>query len=413
MSLNESASRLPLSGVRVVDLSTSYAGPTATMYLADMGADVIKVERPGRGDDCRAWGPPFVDGWSAWYASANRNKRSVCLDLRDEGGREGFDRLLETSDVLVQSLNPTKLERLGLEPERVRSRYPDLIYCCLSGFGLTGTDRDLPGYDLIAQARSGLMSVTGEAGGSPQRVSTALSDIATGITAAFAIASALAGVRAGQGGRLIDLSLLDVDLGLMAPRIAAYLAGEPEPRPSGATDSVLAIYQTFPARDRTFVLAVGNDRMWTRLCEAVGLPEFARDPRFADNAGRREHRAMLVEELSAIFRGEEAQHWVDLLTDIGVPASLVHGLSEVVNDRHVIARESIVELDDEAAPSDESRTFRVVTHPWRLDGTSRSPTGPAALGTHTAEVLAEVGLDSHLIASLSQEEVMWSSHRRT
>jgi crotonobetainyl-CoA:carnitine CoA-transferase CaiB-like acyl-CoA transferase len=188
----------PLAGIRVVDLSTSYAGPTATMYLADMGADVVKVERPDGGDDARAWGPPFLAGESAWFLSANRGKRSVCIDLRAAEGQQLLLRLLDTADVFVENLNPGKLAGVGLGPDAVRERCPGLIYCAISGFGLDGPDRDRPGYDLIAQARSGLMSVTGAKGGMPQRVSTALSDVVTGLLAAFTISAALVR-RAGTG----------------------------------------------------------------------------------------------------------------------------------------------------------------------------------------------------------------------
>ncbi len=221
----------PLSGVRVVDVSTSYAGPTATMYLGDMGADVVKVERPETGDDARLWGPPFVGneagGESAWFLSANRNKRSVCLDLSTQEGLAALMRLLGRADVFVENINPAKLEKRGLDPGALRERFPRLIYCALSGFGLDGPDRDRPGYDLIAQARSGLMSVTGAKGGTPQRVSTALSDVVAGMVAAFAVAAALVRQQSTGEGELVDVSLLDADLALMAPRVASFLAGEP------------------------------------------------------------------------------------------------------------------------------------------------------------------------------------------
>lgn len=212
-------SALPLSGVRVVDMSTSYAGPTATMYLADLGAEVIKVERPGHGDDARTWGPPFTGGMSAWFASANSNKRSIVLDVRASDGNAVLHRLLDDADVFVENLNPAKLDALELAPEELRRRHPRLIYCALSGFGLTGPDSYLPGYDLVAQARSGLMSVTGERGGEPQRVSTALSDIVAGLAAALAVTAALRRQGRTGVGEVVDVGLLDVDLALMAPRI--------------------------------------------------------------------------------------------------------------------------------------------------------------------------------------------------
>ncbi|MDQ2650733.1 MAG: CoA transferase [Actinomycetota bacterium] len=401
MTMGQPGASKPLAGVRVVDMSTSYAGPTGTMYLADMGAEVIKIERPPGGDDCRHWGPPFEDGWSAWYRSANRNKRSLGIDISLPTGRAILDRLLDEADVFIQTLNPAKLGRLGLDPEAVRSDRPRLVYCAISGFGLDGPDRDLPGYDLIAQARSGLMSVTGEKGRSPQRVSTALSDIVAGITAAFAIVSALHGRDSSGHGATIDVSLLDVGMALMAPRIAAYLAGEPEPAPSGATDSVLSIYQTFDAADRPFVLAVGNDGMWKRLCAVAGTPDLADDPRCATNALRRANRDELVHRLQAAFEGRTAAEWVGDLMAAGVPASLVRTLSEVVADPHVTARDAIVEIH-----GTDGTSFRTTNHPWRLDGQGPAHQAPALLGGDTQDLLEQLGFEQHQIDALVEEGVL-------
>jgi crotonobetainyl-CoA:carnitine CoA-transferase CaiB-like acyl-CoA transferase len=352
--------RGPLDGVTVVDISTSYAGPTASMYLADLGAHVIKVERPGRGDDARHWGPPFSDGHSAWFASANRNKDSVALDLRTADGRAELERLLTAADVFIENLNPAKLARAGLDPDAVRARHPKLVYCALSGFGLDGPDAGLPGYDLIAQARSGLMSVTGAEGGPPQRVSTALSDIVTGMAAALAASAALVRQRLTGRGDLIDVSLLDTDLALLAPRIAAYLAGGPEPRPSGGTDSVLAVYQGFPTADRDIVVAVGNDAIWQRFCGAVGLEELAADPDLADNAGRAEQRGRITEAIADALRRRPAAHWIEAFSRAGVPASTVRSLSEVVEDPQVRERGSIMPVPGSAG------TLHTVRSPFRL-----------------------------------------------
>lgn len=275
-AVSDETGRGPLTGVRVVDLTTSYAGPTAAMYLADLGADVVKVERPGRGDDTREWAPPDVNGTAAWFASANRNKRSIVIDLRSEGGKTALLSLLDRADVFLVNLNPGKLASLGLEPETLHERNPALVYCAMSGFGLTGPDWDLPGYDLVAQARSGLMSVTGEPGGTPQRVSTALSDVVSGMAAALAVSAATVRQRQSGEGDVVDVSLLDTDLALMAPRISAYLAGDPEPRPSGGTDSVLAIYQSFATANENIVIAVGNDAIWQRMCTALDLGDWPR-----------------------------------------------------------------------------------------------------------------------------------------
>lgn len=350
----------PLAGVRVVDMSTSYAGPTAAMYLADLGAEVIKVERPGTGDDARHWGPPFHDGDSAWFASANRNKGSVTLDLRSDSGVAALERLLGDSDVLIENINPAKLADLGLDPASVRARHPHLVYCALSGFGLDGPDAGLPGYDLIAQARSGLMSVTGPAEGAPERVSTALSDVVTGMAAALATSAALVRQQATGVGELIDVSLLDSDLALLAPRIAAYLAGGPEPRPSGGTDSVLAVYQSFRTADRDIVIAIGNDVIWRRFCAVVGLDQLANDPGLATNAGRTQERPRILPMIAERLREEPAAYWLATLAGANVPASSVRFLSEVVDDPQVRARGSLLPV-----PGSDGRLVGVRS-PFRL-----------------------------------------------
>lgn len=350
----------PLAGVRVVDMSTSYAGPTAAMYLADLGAEVIKVERPGTGDDARHWGPPFHDGDSAWFASANRNKDSVTLDLRSDSGVAALERLLGDSDVLIENINPAKLVDLGLDPASVRARHPHVVYCALSGFGLDGPDAGLPGYDLIAQARSGLMSVTGPADGTPERVSTALSDIVTGMAAALATSAALVRQQTTGVGELIDVSLLDSDLALLAPRIAAYLAGGPEPRPSGGTDSVLAVYQSFRTADRDIVIAIGNDVIWRRFCAVVGLDQLANDPALATNADRTQERPRILPMIAERLREEPAAYWLATLAAANVPASSVRFLSEVVDDPQVRARGSLLPV-----PGSDGRLVGVRS-PFRL-----------------------------------------------
>jgi crotonobetainyl-CoA:carnitine CoA-transferase CaiB-like acyl-CoA transferase len=364
------------------------------MYLADLGADVIKVERPG-GDEARGWGPPFVSGASAWFASANRNKRSITLDLRKPTAAGALNKLIGAADVFMESFNPGKLASLGIAPDLLRSRHPRLIYCALSGFGLHGPDCERPGYDLAAQARSGLMSVTGAAGGRPQRVSTALSDIVTGMCAALAICAAAVRQRETGEGDLIDVSLLDSDLALMAPRIAAFMADRVEPAPSGGTDSVLAVYQTFAARDRDIVIAIGNDDMWARFCVAIELPALAADHRLADNAGRRAHRPEILAAIAAQLQKRNARDWQRILADAGVPTSLVQSLSEVVKDPQVVARECLTPLSGAAAGVIGVRSpFRLASMMGVVKGHVPGP------GADTAAVLAEVGFSSTEIAEL-------------
>jgi crotonobetainyl-CoA:carnitine CoA-transferase CaiB-like acyl-CoA transferase len=379
----------PLAGVRVVDASTSYAGPTAAMYLGDMGADVVKVERPGTGDDARSWGPPFVGEESAWFLSANRNKRSACIDISRPEGAELLLRMLDGADVFIENLNPGKLARSGFPPDDVRGRCPRLIYCAISGFGLDGPDRDKPGYDLIAQARSGMMSVTGPAGGMPQRVSTALSDVATGMLAAFAVAASLVRRERTGEGELVDVALIEADLALMAPRIAAFAAGDPEPRPSGGTDSVLSVYQPFPTADEPIVLAVGNDGMWRRCCAVLGLDEAGTDPTLNTNAQRRERRPEVIAMIGERLAARPAVYWLDAFAAAGVPCQPIQFLSAVFADPQLQARGAIGDYDAATAGR-----YRAVRAPWRLASTGRGPDRPApSLGHSTLEVLREAGVD--------------------
>jgi crotonobetainyl-CoA:carnitine CoA-transferase CaiB-like acyl-CoA transferase len=385
----------PLAGVKVIDMTTSYAGPTAAMYLADLGADVIKVERPGTGDDTRGWGPPFVDGVSAWFASANRKKRSVAVDLRAPHGMAVLHRLLADADVFLENMKPSKLAALGIDHATLSARYPRLVYCALSGFGLDGPDAALAGYDLVAQARSGLMSVTGAAGGPPQRVSTALSDVVTGICAALGVSAALVRQREHGIGDLVDVSLLDTDLAIMAPRIAAYLAGEPEPAPSGGTDSVLAVYQVFPTKDRDIVIAIGNDSLWRRFCVLIGRGDLSADDRLADNAGRRANRAWLTEVIGQCLVTRTAAEWIEQLDAAGIPCSAVRSLSEVVRDPQVRARGSLIPLTSPGGP------LTGLHAPFRLGSMAEGgqPAVPA-LAEHTVEVLLEHGYSMQEIGEL-------------
>jgi crotonobetainyl-CoA:carnitine CoA-transferase CaiB-like acyl-CoA transferase len=396
--------RLPLTGTRVIDVSTSYAGPTATMYLGDLGADVIKVERPG-GDDARTWGPPFVGKESAWFLSANRNKRSVCIDLSKRDGLDLLYRLVRDADVFVENFNPAKLERLGLAPEQLRPHAPDLIYCALSGFGLDGPDRARPGYDLIAQARSGLMSVTGARGGPPQRVSTALSDVVAGMLAALAVtASLLRRAETGEGD-VIDISLAEADLALLAPRIAAYLAGGPEPRPSGGTDSVLAIYQGFETADDVIVLAVGNDQIWQRCCEVLGLDDLAADAALSTNAGRVADRERLVETIAARVAEEPSGYWLERFAAAGVQCQPVRRLSEVVRDEQFRFRGIFGEYEHPRAGR-----YSAVQAPWRMWSSGRGPGTPApVLGADTVSVLTESGVGAQEIEQLLATGAIWAN----
>lgn len=373
------------------------------MYLADLGAEVIKIEKPGAGDDARSWGPPFVEGASAWFASANRNKRSLVVDLRSPEGMEVLQELLLTADIFIQSFNPSKVKRMGIDAETLRAANPRLIYCALSGFGVDGPAHGQPGYDLAAQARSGMMSVTGPKGGSPQRVSTALSDIVTGMCAALAISAAAVKQRAEGVGDFIDVSLLDSDLALMAPRIASFLAGESEPAPSGGTDSVLAVYQSFPTADRDIIVAVGNDDMWVRFCQVLGLDGLGAEPDLSTNAGRREHRPRIIEAVSASLMSRPAAEWIDSLRAANVPASFVQSLSEVVQDEQVLARGALL-------PDPRQEGLFSVHSPFRL-GSIDQPRNQGApeMGEDSVNVLRELGVAEGRIHRLLEDGVVYDA----
>ena len=374
------------------------------MYLGDMGADVIKIE-PIRGDDARTWGPPFINGEAAWFVSVNRNKRSLCLDIRTAKGREVLFNLLDRADVLVENLNPGKLSAHGLALAELGERFPHLVICALSGFGLDGPDSGLSSYDLIAQARSGLMSVTGE-DGVPTRVGTALSDIATGMVAAFSVTAALVRQQRTGLGELVDISLLEVDLALMAPRIASFLAGSPEPQPCGGRDSVLAVYQRFSTLDNPIVVAVGNDRHWIKACTALGLKSLVADPGLLTNAGRRDRRQEVVDAFQDVFRYLSSDDALKILSEAGIPCSTIQSLSEVVSNPQVVARNAIyVQQHPTAGPA------RLVSSPWVLrssQGVRNDHTPSPGLGEHSRQILAELGLTEVTVDELTRDGVVWA-----
>ncbi len=375
-----------LNGIRLVDISGSYSGPYCSMLLGDLGAEIIKVEKPDGGDDCRSWGPPFINGESAWFLSANRNKKSVILDISLEKDREVLLDLLKKADVFLENLNPRTLEHLELSYEKVKQVNEKIVFCAISGFGHGGPYAGKPGYDLIAQATSGLMSVTGEMNGHPQRVGTAISDITTGIFAAFSIVSALlARVRTGKG-YYIDLSLLDTDLALMSPRIAAYLASGIEPKPSSGTDSVITIYQSLPTADRHITVATGNQKLWASFCRAIDREELQNDPRFYDNAARSENKEELLTIVEAEMVRHSAEWWLDRLSKEGVPCAPVLYLGETVKHPQVKARGMIQEIDHPQAGM-----VKIVRSPCRFVGEEqRQDCPPPELGRDTEEILGSI-----------------------
>lgn len=375
----------PLAGLTVLDLTRVLAGPTCTMLLGDMGAQVIKIERPKTGDDTRQWGPPFAGGESTYYLSCNRNKKSVTLNLKSERGQQLAAALAAQSDVLIENLLPGTLASLGLGYESLKRRNPGLIYCSITGFGQSGPYRDRPGYDLLVQAMGGVMSITGEPDGEPMKVGVAISDITSGLYAATAILAALAARQRTGAGDRIDISLLDSTVSWLANVGSEYLVTGARPARHGNAHASIVPYQAFKAKDRYIVVAVGNDGQWARFCRALERADLAADERFRTNPLRVKHRAILVPLLEQVFVARAAAEWLARLERADVPCAPVNALDDVFADPQVLARQMLLQ-----APHPTLGTVRMANSPLKLASQSAPPrTAPPLLGEHTDEVLGE------------------------
>jgi crotonobetainyl-CoA:carnitine CoA-transferase CaiB-like acyl-CoA transferase len=387
----------PLDGLLVLDFSRVLSGPYCTMQLADLGARVIKIEQPGRGDETRAWGPPFLEGESSYFLSVNRNKESLALDLKHPGARPIVEALIDRADVIVENFRPGTMERLGFGYAAVAVRRPSLVYCSISGFGQTGPRRAEPGYDAVMQAEGGLMSITGDRDGPPFRLGVAIADLATGLFAAQGILAALlARARTGRG-QLVDLGMLDTVASLLTYQAGIVFATGTSPGRMGNQHPSIAPYDTFATADGDFVLAVGNDDQFRRMAAVLESPALASDARFATNSDRVHHYGELRSVLSGIFVRWTRDHVVRALTDAGVPCGAVRSVTEALADPQLAAREMIVPLDHPIAGH-----VRVLGNPMKLSETSPAiRTPPPSLGQHTAAILQnEVGLSDDQVASL-------------
>ncbi len=373
----------PLRGVRVVDFSRVLAGPLCTMIMGDLGADVVKVERPGSGDDTRGWGPPFVGEDAAYFLSLNRNKRSVVLDLTTPEGVRAARALAETADVVIENFRAGLMARFGLGYETLARANPRLVYCSLTAFGEAGETKSRPGYDIIVQALSGLMSITGERGGEPVKVGVALLDVISGLYAAIGVLAALNGRQATGRGQRLAVSLFDASVAALVNQAANYLMGGIVPGPMGTEHPNIVPYQAFASADRPFILAAGNDRLFQRTCEVIGRPDLADDTRFATNEVRVRNREALIPVLQESFRTRPAGEWLRRLEGAAVPCAPVRGLDEVFASPEGAAM--VKEVDDPVRG-----LLRLVAGPIRLSGALaavRYP--PPRLGEHTDEVLSE------------------------
>jgi CoA:oxalate CoA-transferase len=376
----------PLAGILVVDVTRVLAGPFCTMVLADLGARVIKVEVPGKGDDARQIGP-FVGGKSAYFMSLNRGKESIALDLKDAADRVVFEKLLARADVLAENFRPGVMDRLGYRWEDVHRRFPRLVVASTSGFGQTGPYAGRPAYDIVVQAMGGVMSLTGHPGGPPTRVGTSIGDITAGLFTAIGIEAALIErERSGEGMR-VDVAMLDSQVATLENAIARYAATGEVPGPMGSRHPSIAPFEALPTRDGHIVIAAGNDALFAALCETVGCPELAADPRFASNELRRQNLDALGEALEAVLSAHTSEHWIAALQRAGVPCGPLNDVARVSIDPHVMARNMILTMGDAAAGGG-----KMAGNPIKLSGHADPDTRPPApeLDGDRARILAEL-----------------------
>lgn len=377
----------PLSGLRVLDLSRILSGPYATMALADLGADVVKIENPDGGDDTRSWGPPFQGGEATYFLAVNRNKRSLAVDLKSDVGQAVVKRLARGADVVVENFRPGTAERLGLGYEQLSASNPGLIYASISGYGQTGPMRDEPGYDAIAQALSGVMSVTGEADGPPVRVGVSSADLGAGMWAVIGILAALASRSATGRGQWVDVSLLDGQVSWLTYVAAGFFATGETPRRYGSAHPTIVPYQALRTADGHLMVAVGNDSLWRRFTATIGQPALADDPRFATNPDRVRHRDELIPALEKVLATRTSEHWAQQLASAGVPAGPISTVGQALAHPQVQARNMVGQVEHPTAGR-----LQTIGCPVKLSADLPvAPTAPPTLGQHTDQVLADLG----------------------
>jgi len=394
-----------LDGVRVLDLSRVLVGPYCSMVLGDLGADVIKVERPGVGDDTRHWGPPFTEkgGESAYFLCVNRNKRSITVDLKNPGGITIIKALAEKSDVFIENFTPGTTDRLGISYDSIRSVNPRIIYCSITGFGPDGPYQKRAGYDLAVSGLGGLIGITGEPGGSPVKVGVAITDVTTGISAQGAICAALyAREKTGLGQR-IDLSLLETQVAALVNMASSYLISGKVPQRWGTAHETIVPYQGFETQDKYVIIAVGNDQLFEKFCKLLGIPETAEDPRFKTNPLRVKNRKECIGVLEPILKTKKRDEWIKLLNAESIPCTPINTMDEVFSDPQVLHRNMLVEVDHPKAGK-----IKLVGIPVKYSEAKteiRRP--PPILGEHTREVFSEIlGYDDQRIEDLKSAGVI-------
>ena len=392
-----------LENIRVVDLTQALAGPYCTMLLGDMGADVIKIETPGAGDQSRGWGPPFIEGESAYFLSINRNKRSLTLDIKSAEGQAVLHKLTATADIFVCNIpKESSRRRAGVDVETLQALNPRLIYCQISGYGSTGPYAERPGYDLIAQGEAGLMSVTGEPEGEPVRYPIPIADITTGLYSTIGILAALFNREKTGQGQVLDMTLMESQSAWLTMLASSLLNGGQEPQRLGNTHPNIVPYQVFKTQDKYIILTVGTEKLWHAFCHALGLEQLKNDPRFATNADRNRNRGELIPLLDELFASHPADYWLDRLKDTGIPNGPINTIADTLAHPQHRARHFIVELQHPLIG-----VVRSMGNPVNLAATPVSyRLAPPLLGQHTQEVLAELGYDEATFASFRDRGVI-------
>ena len=392
-----------LDKIKVVDLTRTLAGPFCTMLMGDMGAEVIKIEEPTGGDETRKW-TPFVNGESTQFLTFNRNKRSLSVNLKEPEGLKIVQDLAADADVLIESFRAGSLDRLGLGYEVIKKTNPGVVYCSISGYGRTGPMAEMPGYDLLIQAYSGLMSLTGDPDGSPLRIGFSLVDLFTGMMAYGTILTALRQRDQTGKGQWVESALLDGQVAALSYHATGFMGTGVEPKRMGSGHPSLVPYQSFSSSDGQFIIGCANQGLWERMCRAIGQDAMLDDPRYTTNTDRVEHRAECVGELSALFAQKTTAHWVDLIVEAGVPCGPINTVADVVSNPQVLARNMIAEVDHPNIPN-----LKFPGSPLKLtDSPATIRRVPPMLGQHNEEILEEAGYSPEKIADLKERGVLGS-----